>query len=176
MIKSWGAFWALVGLVSLVAFGLWLDLSSPRPHGQYGRDHSSQAPENKNKSADYMAPALAVGGFLDAHNGAVSAATSVIIAAFTIVLALTTRGLSQATRGLQDFAAEQARDMKQSLAIAERAADGARRSADVAETALRDIERAFVYYKEFHITPPELPHSADSNFLFQFTWSNAGRT
>jgi hypothetical protein len=114
MIKNWGAFWALVGLVSVIAFGLGLSLSSPRLHGQYGRDYSSQASENKNKSADYMAPAFAIGGFLDAHNGAVSAVTSVIIAAFTVVLALTTRGLSQATRGLQNFAAEQAGDMKKS--------------------------------------------------------------
>ena len=104
MIKSWGAFWAFIGLVVIVAFGLWLDLSSPRLRCQYGSyrtDHCGQTSENKNQPADYMAPALAVGQFLDDHAGAVSALTSVVIAAFTVVLALTTRGLSKATRGLR---------------------------------------------------------------------------
>jgi hypothetical protein len=147
MVKSWGAFWALVGLVSLVAFGLWLDLSSPGLHCQYRANHCGHASENKNKSADHV---VAIGRFLDKHAGAVSALTSVVIAAFTVALALTTRGLSQATRGLQDFAAVQADDMKQSLAIAARAADGAHTSANVAE---RTLEQTYAPYLDIAITP-----------------------
>jgi hypothetical protein len=159
VIKSWGAFWALVGLVVIAAFGLWLDLSSPRLHcqnGYYSADHCGQTPENKNQSADYMAPTLAVGHFLDDHAGAVNAFASAIIAVFTIVLALTTHGLSRATRGLQDFAAEQSRDMKQSLVIAGRAADGAHRSADVAE---RTLEQTYAPYLDIIITPKAIIHT-----------------
>jgi hypothetical protein len=158
VIKSWGAFWAFIGLVVIVAFGLWLDLSSPRLRCQYGSyrtDHCGQTSENKKQPPDYMAPALAVGQFLDDHAGALSALTSVIIAAFTVVLALTTRGLSQATRGLQDFAEVQAHDMKQSLAISARAADGAHRSADVAERAL---DQTSAPYLDVTATPSGVIH------------------
>jgi hypothetical protein len=85
----------------------------------------------------------------------VSALTSVVIAAFTVALALTTRGLSQATRGLQDFAALQADDMKQSLAIAARAADGTHRSANVAE---RTLEQTYAPYLDIAITPKAILH------------------
>lgn len=64
------------------------------------------------------------GHFLEDHNGAVTAIATVFIAIFTIVLALVTRRQANLTRIV---------------------ADAAKRSALVAERALAQLERPFVY-------------------------------
>ncbi len=99
--------------------------------------------------------AACAGEFTDKNQGPLTALATVVIAIFTVFLALATRGLQSATRGLQDFAAEQARDMKQSLAVAGRAADGAHRSADVAEKAL---DQASAPYIDVVATPKAVIH------------------
>jgi hypothetical protein len=57
------------------------------------------------------------------------------LAIFTAVLAISTVALWWATKGLRDFAAQQAADMKSSIAVARQAADAAKMSADAAVAA-----------------------------------------
>ncbi len=117
MIKSWGAFWALLGLLAIVAFGLWLDLS----HGCLAGARRCASAHASNGKID-LSPLLKLGEFLEDHNGAVSAVAAIFLAVFTIVLAWKTAGLNAATRGLQDFARIQSEDAKRSIAEAARAA------------------------------------------------------
>ena len=161
----------------MVALGFTLDLSAQSQHCHDAADHCGHALENKNRSVDYMTPVLAVGRFLDDHGNAVNAFASVIIAAFTIVLALTTRGLSRATRGLQTFAAVQADDMKESIAASNRLADSAGKSASVAEKALVDAERPYVFVVGV-ATPKLLDRNEDGEYFsyIQYTAANYGRT
>jgi Na+/proline symporter len=63
-----------------------------------------------------MAPALAIGQFVDAHNGAVNAIAAIVIATFTIVLAVRTGSLFKATAGLESAAPKQSADMAESFA------------------------------------------------------------
>ena len=98
MIKSWGAFWALLGLLAIVAFGLWLDLS----HGCLAGARRCASAHASNGKID-LSPLLKLGQFLEDHNGAVSAVAAIFLAVFTIVLAWKTAGLNAATRGLQSL-------------------------------------------------------------------------
>jgi len=70
---------------------------------------------------------------------------------FTALLYKATAGMWNATKGLRDFAEEQSRDMKASIAVAQRASEASERSADLAEKALHTTERAFVYLHEIKI-------------------------
>jgi hypothetical protein len=145
MVRNWGAATALLALICVVGFALWLDVSSPLYQCQDAANHCGQAAENNNRSTDYVAVAFVVAKFVQTYNGALSAVASIFIAAFTIVLAVTTRGLNQATRGLQRFAAVQADDMKKSIAIASRQADATAIAAEAARAnsqMLIDTERA----------------------------------
>jgi hypothetical protein len=140
VVKNWGAACALVTLVCVAAFAFLLDLPAQYHRCDNSTNHCGQTAENHNQAADYMAPVLVVGKFFDDHAGAVGAVSSIFIAVFTIILAMTTRGLHLATRGLQDFAAEQAGDMKQSIAVARAANAINRDNLIVAQRAWMTIE------------------------------------
>jgi hypothetical protein len=177
MIKNWGAAWAFLALVFLVVFALWLDVSTSLTRCQNGASHCGNGPNNE--STDYMTTALAVGKFLDDHNGAVSAVAAIFIAAFTVVLAQKTSGLHAATRGLQEFSALQADDMKRSIAQTTRGADAAHRSADAAKEALalsnKTAERQLRAYVHIHdVRMSEMNSGFDPNI--QIVLKNFGQT
>ena len=69
-----------------------------------------------------MVGPLALGQFVDTHNGAVSAVATIVIAVFTVVLAWRTGGLFKETAGLREAAEKQREDMLASIAEAARAA------------------------------------------------------
>jgi hypothetical protein len=77
---------------------------------------------------------VSVGRWIQVHSSFVTAAATFIIAAFTWAL-------WWATRKLGKISQEQARDLKDSIAVAQRAADAAEKSANV----LPAIERAYVF-------------------------------
>jgi hypothetical protein len=143
MIKNGGALWALFALIAIAGFGLRLDLAAPY-HRHHGPDQRSQAPKNDNLPADYMAPALALGQFVDAHNGAVNALAAIVIAAFTIVLAVRTGGLFKETAALRAIASQQQTDMLRSVTATEKLATTGEKSASVAERALVELEAPFL--------------------------------
>jgi hypothetical protein len=122
MIKSWGACWALLALLGLVAFALWLDLSLRRHGCLAGAGGCASTPAASGEMRPDLSQVVKLGQFFEDHNGAVSAAAAIVVAAFTILLAWKTAGLSAATRGLQDFARIQSEDAKYSIAEAARAA------------------------------------------------------
>lgn len=80
--------------------------------------------------------AVAVGKWIEIHSGFVSAAATVVIAAFTLTLWCATRKLGKISQ-------EQSRDLKESIAVAQRAAKAAEDSAN----ALPAIERAYLLVK-----------------------------
>jgi hypothetical protein len=129
---------------------------------QEAADHDSQNP----------CPTFLVGlgilierldGFIERHDKS-------IVVAFTVVLAVSTIGLWFATVRLwgagerqlqlvQQYTAEQSRDMRASMAVADAAAKAAQKSAEVAESALLSTERAFVFLK-FAYAYPIIEYSA----------------
>jgi hypothetical protein len=179
VIKSWGAFWALMALVALAAFGLRLDLSAPY-HRCNGANECGEAPKNENKPTDYMAPSLAVGHFLDDHNGAVNALAAIVIAFFTVVLALRTGGLFKETAALRAVADQQAINMKESIAVANRSALAAERAARIAEDSLVAVETPFLHPvivgHQFKATWDGFVGSVGLGKAVQFRFQNIGRT
>jgi hypothetical protein len=99
------------------------------------------------------------------------------LASFTAWLVYATAALVVATAGLAIFAYVQARDMKESLAIAKVAADASAKSAGVAERALTTLERAFVYFSRWDLE--QLPVREDDPsrpYYCTIRWMNTGRT
>ena len=93
---------------------------------------------------------------------------------FTAVLAFTTVLLTIATCGLWNYAAEQATDMKNSIAVAKRSADAARVAAiasKIAADATVAGQRAFVFVLQntYHRQP-------DGRWWFSPVWGNSGVT
>ena len=87
------------------------------------------------------------GGIVD-HPNEISAAVTAIA---TIFIALYTFALSDSTKALRDAAEQQKSDMLESLRIAREAANAAKKSADIAESSLVKLERAFVFPKDFFV-------------------------
>jgi hypothetical protein len=78
--------------------------------------------------------------------------TDWLLAAFTLALAIftwllyrATSGMWGATKELRNFAEEQSRDMKASIAVSDVFAKAAQKTADVAESALLNVEVAYPY-------------------------------
>jgi hypothetical protein len=175
VVRNWGALWAFVALLALVGFALRLDLSAPY-HRHQGPNYSAETPKNKDESTDYMATALAVGEFLDSHNGAVGAVATIVIAAFTVLLAVRTGSLFKETAGLREAADSQRDDTLQLIAATKDAADAAKRSADVAERMLVDAERPYLFV--FGVA--RFKYAKDSEWgesaFVEYTVANYGRT
>jgi hypothetical protein len=97
-----------------------------------------------NYANQYMCAAyeitVALGNFVEAHNGAFTALASIAIAAFTYTLYAATTGLVEAAR-------IQAKDMKRSVQAAEDAATAAEKSADAGR---RNID-AFMSAEKAHL-------------------------
>jgi hypothetical protein len=114
--------------------------------------------------------ALAIGQFLDQHNGAVNALAAVCIAIFTIVLAWKTAGLNTAARGLRRFAAAQSEDMKQSIAAAQISGALLAAGAERAWMALGDIRLEGTENGLLGNVPFERA------LIVQIVWRNCGRS
>jgi hypothetical protein len=109
------------------------------------------------------------------------AAFSLALAIFTWLLYRATAGMWGATQELRNFAEEQSRDMKASIAVANAAARAAQKSADVAERALISTERAFVFLKYAYASPvlefsPAMQADRIIGWDFHVVWANAGST
>jgi hypothetical protein len=88
---------------------------------------------------------VSVARWIQIHNGFVSATATVVMAAFTGVLWWTTRNLWKASK-------KQAEHMESSIAVAQKTADAARKSAD----ALEAIERARLFIRIEHDPPLQI--------------------
>lgn len=73
------------------------------------------------------------------------ATTDWLIATYTGLLFFATLGLMVATLGLWRLAIRQAKDMRESLAIASKSAEAAKSSADVAQRVFGQLERPYVF-------------------------------
>ncbi len=120
------------------------------PSGQRGTPSNAAPlqllPENQKTSGHQDNPKENGGEFWSAK------LTDWLLAAFTLALVIFTRrlykataGLFTETAGLREAAAEQSRDMKASIAAAQKAADAADRNARIAETALLSVEIPYLY-------------------------------
>jgi len=96
--------------------------------------------------------------------------------AFTGILAVATIVLAVSTVGLWNYAAEQARDMKESLGEARRSANAAVRAAEVSETALIITQRAVVTVAQIETAPWENPPGKFAGWAASVVMKNTGPT
>ena len=83
------------------------------------------------------------------------------LANYTLGLFAATAALVLVTGCLAYLGWKQAGDMKASIAIADKSANAALKASNVAESALKDIERAFIYCKSPRLEmPPNSPYTA----------------
>jgi hypothetical protein len=108
--------------------------------------------------------------FIETHEPLFNVISTAVIAVFTIVLAIATVRLWGATAGLENWAKEQADDMKQSIAATRDTAIAAQKSAEVSDTALRSTQRAFVYLDLIEGVV------VSNNFVVRPKWGNSGTT
>jgi hypothetical protein len=106
-----------------------------------------------------------IAAWIETNSDFVSATGTIAIAAFTLTL-------WWATRKLWKVSQEQSRDMKTSLAITEKAADAAQKSAKVAEIALHVAEKAYLKIDSFEIVNFSIGHHL--NVLYEI--HNVGHT
>lgn len=90
----------------------------------------------------YSSDALGFLGHMivDHPNEFITAVSTIVIAAFTALLAVRTSGLFRETAGLRAAADQQAKDMKESLTAAKKAAD----AADLSATAALRVEQPII--------------------------------
>jgi hypothetical protein len=103
------------------------------------------------------------------------------LADYTLWLDWATFGLFASTVGLWIVtwrsSVSQSKGTQRSLAIASRAADAAHKSADVAERALRDLERPYVVVKDVRVVNIlEIPGREQTRIALEIDISNLGRT
>lgn len=106
--------------------------------------------------------AIHVGEALNYWGAAVTALATIAIAVFTF-------SLRQSTDKLWEAGERQ-------IAISFSAVQANLRSVAVAESALKDIERAFVYCARSEIVQPDFPQKPDSPYVFNVFWKNSGNT
>jgi hypothetical protein len=104
-----------------------------------------------------------------------------VTAAATIAIAFFTWTLYRATRKLWKVSQEQSRDMKDSLAIAQEAADAAKDSARVARDTLTSTRRAFISLKSITAEQAMIyrgldGHQEAQHWMFSPCWVNMGDT
>jgi hypothetical protein len=95
---------------------------------------------------------------------------TLLLTAFTFVLAVSTIGLWVVT---WRASVAQARDMDRSIGVAQASADAAKKSAQVAESALVELNRAFVFLKSLDIREGETDKTAIDVWV---AWENFGVT
>jgi hypothetical protein len=96
--------------------------------------------------------------------------TDWLLAIFSGLLVLFTYRLWKATVGLWEVSQRQSRDMKASIAVAQEAAEAAKKSAKVADESLTSTQRAFVFLKDIKFKEIRgRGYSPISNYI-QTTW------
>ncbi|MGA7577689.1 MAG: hypothetical protein ACLQUW_00700 [Desulfobaccales bacterium] len=80
--------------------------------------------------------------------------SAIIVAIATVAIAFFTYTLWRATSGLFKVAEEQSRDMKASIAVAEKAAEASMKSAEVAEKTLVNIQRPWIKIINMRLNGP----------------------
>jgi hypothetical protein len=165
MLKSRGAAWALIALIAVVAAGA-LYSSIGLGNRRYGEAPSHLSPPAAHETiADVSAEDVAY--------------YTKVLAWFTAVLAIVS-----AAQGVLLFRADKTARLSADAAL--KAAKATENSVEVAKTALRDTERAFVYLKtievRFERAPPWMRvngREVDGRVLsFSLTpvWANSGKT
>ena len=97
-----------------------------------GSPNSQGGGENKNKIQSYGTEFVA---FIENHDRLFNVVSGALMVVFTIVLAIATVGLRTATTGLENWAKQQATDMKDSVAASQAASAAAQESAKAANAA-----------------------------------------
>jgi hypothetical protein len=95
----------------------------------------------------------------------------------TILIAVFTGTLWWATAGLKNFAQIQSQDMKEAILVTKKLARAAQKSADIAESSVRNFERPYVFLVNMkaHIMPTET-NPEQTAIVFEFNLQNHGRT
>ena len=103
--------------------------------------------------------------------------SDLLTVAATIAIAYFTFTLYRATSGMLRVARDQSKDMKDSIAVAQEAANAAKDSAKVARDALTSTQRAFVFLKDIKFRQTRDPGDY-SIIAWQFfpQWENSGGT
>jgi hypothetical protein len=147
MVKNWGAAAAFLALLGLVGVATWLDLPAPY-HRCHGANDCGQTSKDNHKATEYVTGTLALGQFVDTHNGAVSAIATIMIAAFTVVLAIRTGGLFKETAALRAIAEQQQADLLRSINATENLAEAAHDSAEVARAEFNATHRPHLVIRD----------------------------
>ena len=101
--------------------------------------------------------------------------------AATIAIAVFTFTLYRATSGMLRVARDQSKDMKDSIVVAQNAAEAAKKSAQVAKDTLTSTRRAFVFLKRITVEPIMLRrglqgYQEGQMWMFSPCWENSGDT
>jgi hypothetical protein len=98
--------------------------------------------------------------------------TDWLLVLFNGLLVAFTWALSKSTKGLWNAAVQQGEDTKESLRIANINAEAAKKSADLSERSLHELNRAFVFVKEMKPAPSATAGAID----VWIVWENNGTT
>jgi hypothetical protein len=184
MIKNWGAVCALSALLSLPIVGF---LFFDGPHC-YNDDTACRSQYNQrtvnNDRTSVFVPirdwAAANRDAIDALAAIGSVTFALALVIFTAILATKTSGLYSETAALRAIADQQATDMKESIAVANRSALAAERAAKVAEDSVVAVETPFLHPvivgHQFKATWDGFVGSVGLGQAVQFRFRNIGRT
>lgn len=183
-IKSWWPLIILIVLASIPVSYMTAEYSKPHDRAQPAKPQIWETQSGKS-----IAVIGSKGNHVEGNQEAdwrsyFDKPTDWILAVFTGLLVIYTRrlyqetaGLFVETRGLREAANSQKEDMAKTIAVSGNAANAALKSAKVAKSALKDIERALVYCKLPIIEmPTDPPFTAESPFLVMFELINSGKT
>jgi hypothetical protein len=116
----------------------------------------------KNDAGFIWAQNVCTLSLIDRHNGFFSLLGTGAVACFTLALWRSTDRLWESG--------------EKQIASAGRASEAALRSVAISESALKDIERAFIYCSNQALVQPEPFSSESANYIVNIQWTNSGKT
>jgi hypothetical protein len=112
---------------------------------------------------------VGTGSFIDRNRDDITAISALVVAIFTGTLWWVTWGMVR-------IAKDQRTDALRSIKAAETAALAAEKSAMVAETSLRHLERPYIFVRHLDLNPSLHPHGDTPHSHFHLGLTNFGRT
>ncbi len=146
-IRAWGPLLALLALFGAGLTGTALQYSEPHNLAEPTKSETRIGPEAKPIAEGAADASIREGKekrawyepFFEKPTDSLLVLFSGLLALYTFQLYRATRGLFTETAGLREAAAEQSRDMKDSIRVSQRAADAAMTSAEVSKAAIRAV-------------------------------------
>jgi hypothetical protein len=126
---------AVVFILAAASLSIWRSFHPSNPPNEAHGAQSSETKDNHGKEEK---------SFIDRTAEDPVAFFTLWLTLFTGILATFTIWLALSTKDLRDFAEEQARDMKESIAVSRNSADAAKKSAEIATQTLIASQRAWI--------------------------------